>query len=127
MGWKKWRERAGLTQEDVANILQISRAHYSRIESGKRSITLGVARQLADLMHLSPHERVEILSTSPAPSLEGLPLHLDGQAVHVLELHQDPDGTWWALVQPSSSPTATARRIPVAGLALLPLPAVRAA
>lgn len=130
MNWRTWRERCGLTQEDVADILGTSRAHYSRIENHKRTTSIEVARKLAKLFNLSVEERISVLGGLPhSPVLSTLPLQLNGQAVELLELR--PDGeVWIALLRPQTppgAPEATARHVPVAGLILLPAPASRAA
>lgn len=64
--WRRWRERSGLTQEQVAQRLGVSRAHYSRLENGVRTMDLDVARALASVYGLSPAEKVHLLSMPPA-------------------------------------------------------------
>ena len=41
------REQKGLTQEEVAEIVGISRSFYSLIESGLRNPTYGLAKKIA--------------------------------------------------------------------------------
>lgn len=131
---RRLREKAGITGVRLAQQAGLSRDAISKLERGIRIPSLPVFLRLVDVLSLTAGEALDLarelagLPVIPAPpTLEGLPLSLDGQAVELLEVRQDTAGLWWALVRPSSSPTATARRVPLAGLALLPLPAVRAA
>lgn len=128
------REHRRLTQLQLGAIVGVSAAQISSIEGGSRRPSLPVAMRLVEALALPCSDALALLRqlaglpAQPAPpALDALPLTLDGQAVEVLELTQDGGGVWWALVRPSSSPHATARRIPIAGLTLLPTPAVRAA
>ena len=50
---KKLREEAGLSQEEVAKKLGMSKKAYTRYESGKRSLTMRVAIALATLYDVS--------------------------------------------------------------------------
>lgn len=118
----------------LADRAHVDQARISKIERGLETPTLALFWRLVEALNLTAaqalalgRELAGLPATAPAPTLEGLPLTLDGQAIELLEVTQDTAGLWWALVRPSSSPHATARRVPLAGLALLPLPAVRAA
>lgn len=128
------RQHQALTQQALADKVGVLRPTLTRIESGERQASLSLFFRLVEALALTPAEALALgrelagLPAQPAPpALDALPLTLDSQAVEVLELTQDAGGTWWAIVRPSSSPHATARRIPIAGLTLLPTPAVRAA
>lgn len=43
------RERAGLTQEDVASRVGVSRSFYGHIETGMRNPTYGLAKKIASV------------------------------------------------------------------------------
>ena len=47
---KNARERKGLSQSEVAKILEVSQPYYSRIESGRREIDLAFAFKICDVM-----------------------------------------------------------------------------
>ena len=128
----KLRKSRRLTHSQLAERLHLDRSYYSRIEAGKRQPALQLFLRLVEALGLTPAEALALgreLAGLPAqaapPALDALPLSLDGQAVEVLELTQDAGGTWWATVRASSS--STTRRLPVAGLSLLPTSAARAA
>lgn len=50
---KTHRKQHGYTQQEVADILEISRQAYSNYEHGKRLPSLPVLIKLADLYHVS--------------------------------------------------------------------------
>jgi len=121
----------------MADLLQLDRSYYSRMERGARQPSLALFLRVANALTLSPTEALTLgrelaglpaTDTPPADAgqLAGLPLHLDGQPVELLELFPAGDG-WTATVRPAGRPDATARRVPIAGLTLLPLPTARAA
>ena len=47
---KMSRERKGLSQSEVANILGVSQPYYSRIESGLRDVDLAFAFKICDVI-----------------------------------------------------------------------------
>lgn len=47
------RVKNGLTQENVAAILNINRSYYSRIEAGKKGASVDIFIQLSGLLHIS--------------------------------------------------------------------------
>lgn len=47
---KSIREEKGLTQENVANMVGISRSTYGHIESGERGVTVSNAKKIADAL-----------------------------------------------------------------------------
>lgn len=53
------RERAGLTQSQVADVLDISQAAYSRLEKGEVEISLTKLIALGDLYQISLQEMVK--------------------------------------------------------------------
>ncbi|MBO8168171.1 MAG: helix-turn-helix transcriptional regulator [Thermoanaerobacteraceae bacterium] len=48
----KLREKANLTQEEVARQLGISRSFYGHIETGQRNPTYGLAKKIAKLFNV---------------------------------------------------------------------------
>lgn len=50
---KKIREDKGLTQEDVAKMVGISRSTYGHIESGERGATVSNAQKIAAALNFS--------------------------------------------------------------------------
>lgn len=49
---RKHREAKGLSQEQFAELCEISRAYYGRIERGEHSITLETCKKIADALSL---------------------------------------------------------------------------
>jgi len=49
---RKYREAKGLSQEQFAELCEISRAYYGRIERGEHSITLEKCKKIADALTL---------------------------------------------------------------------------
>ncbi len=49
----KHREMTGMSQEEVADILGISRSYYGHIETGNRNPTYGLARKISELFNTS--------------------------------------------------------------------------
>ena len=124
-----------MTQTQLAKLGGISAGSYANIETGARLPSLPVALKLVEGLDLAPVEALALLrelANLPAhltpPNLAGLPLEVDGQAVELLELLPGPGAVGWsALVRAAGRPEATARRVHIAGLSLLPLATVRAA
>ncbi|MEN8702468.1 helix-turn-helix transcriptional regulator [Bacillus infantis] len=50
---KKERKKRGLTQKEVAHLLEISRESYSLIERGLRDPGLGTAIKIADFYNIN--------------------------------------------------------------------------
>ena len=50
---RKLREKQGLSQEQVANILHITRQQYSHIELGRRGISADILNKLADYFQVT--------------------------------------------------------------------------
>jgi len=50
------RKKQKITQEDIANILEISLSYYSAIERGIRNPTLELAKKIAELFNKSIEE-----------------------------------------------------------------------
>ena len=47
---KNARERKGLSQNEVAEMLDVSQPYYSRIEGGKRDVDLAFAFKICDVI-----------------------------------------------------------------------------
>lgn len=50
---RKIRETRGLSQEEFAQLCDISRAYYGRIERGEHSATLDICKKIADALGFS--------------------------------------------------------------------------
>jgi putative transcriptional regulator len=50
---KKERKRRGLTQKEVADLIEISRESYSQIERGERDPGLNTAVKIADYFNIN--------------------------------------------------------------------------
>lgn len=48
---KNLRRKYGLTQQEVADRLQITRSFYSMIEINERNPTLNLAKKMAEMFH----------------------------------------------------------------------------
>jgi transcriptional regulator with XRE-family HTH domain len=53
---RRARTRRGLSQEDVADQLGISRTNYLLLEQGSRGVGPAMLRRLADVLDVAPHE-----------------------------------------------------------------------
>ena len=53
---RKIRESRGLSQEEFAELCDISRAYYGRLERGEHSITLDLCRKISEATGLSMSE-----------------------------------------------------------------------
>lgn len=49
---KKYRESRNYTQEEFANICNISRAYYGRIERGEYNVTIKQCKKIADALNI---------------------------------------------------------------------------
>lgn len=49
---RKYREQRNLSQEDFANMCNISRAYYGRIERGEHSMTIEKCKRIADALDI---------------------------------------------------------------------------
>jgi transcriptional regulator with XRE-family HTH domain len=67
---KKLRNELGLTQESVADRLEISRQTYSALESGKKDITLNEAKALAKLFNVNLGDFINSRDTAFIVSLQ---------------------------------------------------------
>lgn len=66
MPWRSWRERAGLTQQELADRVQMDRSVLSRVESGRRSVSVRQFARLADALGLTADERLHALTEAQA-------------------------------------------------------------
>jgi transcriptional regulator with XRE-family HTH domain len=53
---RRARERLGLSQEDVADALGISRTNYVLVEAGRRGMGPAVLRRLAQILKVEPYK-----------------------------------------------------------------------
>ena len=53
---KYYREKAGISQEELARRTGISRTYISGIEVGDRRLTLNTATRIAEVLHVNPYE-----------------------------------------------------------------------
>ena len=58
---RAYRHRAGLSQEDLADVLGVHRTYLGGVERGERNLTLRSVERIADTLQLSP---LELLSPS---------------------------------------------------------------
>ena len=56
---RKLREGRGMTQEEFAELCNISRAYYGRIERGEHSVTLELCQKISEATGLSLSEIFE--------------------------------------------------------------------
>ena len=56
---KKARKAKGLSQNALAEILDISREHLAKIETAKRTISLGLLFKISDILEKSEQELMD--------------------------------------------------------------------
>jgi transcriptional regulator with XRE-family HTH domain len=61
MSLRAWRDRIGMTQEELAARIGVERSVYSRLERNERRITMGTFARLADALQLTDDERLAAL------------------------------------------------------------------
>ena len=64
---KEARQRAGMTQKQVAEYLNICERHYKYIEAGKIVGNVELWDKLEDLFNIHQRKLREIVTTHPAP------------------------------------------------------------
>lgn len=69
MFFKEWREHRGLTQEQVAERLDTTKATVSRMESGKVQYNRGYVEALADALQVEPEQ---LFHHPDRPSIDAL-------------------------------------------------------
>lgn len=55
------RQQLGLRQSEVAEIIGVTRAYYSRLETGTRQGTIQLWQKLADALHWPPDRLGELM------------------------------------------------------------------
>src|SRR5947209_594187 len=70
---RSYRQRAGLTQEELAERAEISPRGLAYLERDERHPQPGTARRLADALDLSEDERLVFLAPAPAERPTNLP------------------------------------------------------
>lgn len=63
---KALRCARGLTQEQVADRIDVSRQKYARIENGTNSITLDILSKVADIFGVTVGDITKVLDEEPA-------------------------------------------------------------
>ena len=56
---KKARKEKGLSQNTLAELLDISREHLAKIETAKRTISLGLLFKISDILEKSEQELLD--------------------------------------------------------------------
>lgn len=59
---KDFRKKMGLTQTEVAEVLNLSQAQYYRLESGKSLLNSKQIMQLCDLFQCTPNDLLDFKS-----------------------------------------------------------------
>ena len=54
-----YREKKGLTQDELSGLAGLDRTHYSKLERGLRSPTLDTLFKIAQALGVPPHEIVK--------------------------------------------------------------------
>lgn len=69
-----WRDQAGLKQEDLGRLVNLSKVQISRIELGQRDLNLGYARRIAAALNVSTVDLLTELDNPLAadPKLRGI-------------------------------------------------------
>lgn len=62
---KELRNARGLTQEQVAEKISVSRQKYARIENGTNSITLDILSKVADVLNVTVGDITRVLDETP--------------------------------------------------------------
>lgn len=91
---KKYRKAAGYTQEQLAELLDISTVHMSHMECGHVSMSIDLLLKLCDVLNVTPDSILSGTFSVPAslPSesaLDGIPKRLLPLACKMLELLRD--------------------------------------
>lgn len=75
----------GKTLSDLGNLLDLSSAFISAIETGRKSVPAGFARKVADVLGLNTQEASE-LDRAASKSVAAINLPLEGRSDHAKEL-----------------------------------------
>lgn len=62
---KKLRKEKGLTQQDIADVVNMHRSNYSKVEKGERELSVNALVKLAELFGVTLDELVSSDSTVP--------------------------------------------------------------
>lgn len=54
-----YRKASGISQSDLAEMINISRTHMSRIETADCAVSLDVVFDICDVLHLQPYKLFE--------------------------------------------------------------------
>lgn len=87
---KKYRKAAGLTQEKLAELLDISTVHMSHMECGHVSMSIELLLKLCGILNVSPNHILngayKLPPTSPDSILDDLPDDTKLLAFKIVEL-----------------------------------------
>jgi len=64
---RHFRERAGLSQEDLAAASDLDRTYISQLENSHKSPTLTTIERLADNLHVAPHQLLRSIEITDRP------------------------------------------------------------
>lgn len=67
---KKYRKKAGFTQERLAELLDISTVHMSHMECGHVSMSIDILLKLCESLQVSPNQILSGVYNSPANTAE---------------------------------------------------------
>ena len=76
---KKYRKAAGLTQEKLAELLNISTVHMSHMECGHVSMSLEILLKLCDFLQITPNQLLYGVYSEPVSSEESILNGMDEQ------------------------------------------------
>lgn len=90
---KEYREHKGLTQEEMAKTLEITRPTYNAIETDKRSITITELQRLCNKLDLTLEQF--LFSSSTTEPYEGKMVRFKQIILHCLQQGTDKDKNPW--------------------------------
>ena len=63
---RKWREQKGLTQEQFAPLVGLTRSYITEIETGKRNISFANFLKIVQVLEVAEIELLELFKSHPA-------------------------------------------------------------
>lgn len=79
----RYRIERNLTAETVSNLINISRAHYTHLENGTRSITPAIAKKMAEVFNVDESEILDAVrqlkESTYVPDSWIFKIQIDGQ------------------------------------------------
>ena len=58
---QRYRDKKGLTQEQLSGLATLDRTHYSKIERGLRSPTIDTLFKIAHALDIPPHKLIKAI------------------------------------------------------------------